>query len=137
LLSYCPYPYLHSFPTRRSSDLLQTYNSFRIRYAAGMDIADDAERLKIAASRFLIADDPDTKFGTLEGTPLDGILKAVANDQETVAAVGAKPPHYLTGELDDLSAEAIAEAAAATAAKAADSKPAAGAVVKQPFRAHP
>src|SRR5690606_27325017 len=114
--------------------VLQTYNSFRIRYAAGMDIADDAERLKIAASRFLIADDPDTRFGTLEGTPLDGILKAVANDQETVAAVGVMPPHYLTGELNNLGAEAIAEARAAMEAKASEIKHAAGEGVKQLFR---
>lgn len=114
--------------------VVQTYSSFKVRYATGMDIANDAERIKLSASRMLVAPDEDTKFGAIPETPLDGFIKASAVDQETLSAAGVIPPHYFTGELNNLGPEAIAEARAAMEAKASEIKHSAGEGVKQVHR---
>src|SRR5690606_28543955 len=114
--------------------VVQTYSSFKVRFATGMDIANDAERIKLSASRMLVAPDEDTKFGAIPETPLDGFIKASAVDQETLSAAGVIPPHYFTGELNNLGPEAIAEARAAMEAKASEIKHSAGEGVKQVHR---
>src|SRR5690606_27622457 len=53
------------------------------------------------------------KFGTLDETPLDGYLDAVTSDIKQLAAVSQTPPHYLLGDMVNLSAEALAAAEAA------------------------
>lgn len=114
--------------------LVQTYGSFKIRYASGMVDPTEEDRLRLSKSRMMISEDPDTKFGSLPETPLDGFIKASAVDQETVASVGVIPPHYFTGELNNLGPEAIAEARAAMEAKASEIKHAGGEGIKQMMR---
>jgi hypothetical protein len=60
----------------------------------------------------LVAEDPDTKFGTLDETPLGGFIDAWRSDIEALAAVSQTPTHTLTGQLVNLSAEALAAARA-------------------------
>jgi hypothetical protein len=109
---------------------VQRYNSWKVRYASGVDLAKDlpepgpdasveawaayrAEiercRIKLGQSDMLIAGDHDTKFGTLDETPLEGFVKVDESDRETLAAVTQTPATTLTGKVSNLSADAIAE----------------------------
>lgn len=95
--------------------LIQHFQSWKVRTVAGMAAPTDEQdanraKLKLRHDDVLVAEDPDTKFGTLPETPLDGILKAKADDVKTLAAVSQTPVHALTGDLINLSAEALAAA---------------------------
>ncbi len=112
-------------------DLLvaQTFGSFKVRTITGMapdietdsdgnPVYDDNGRPKVRpiradASRFMLAPDPDTKFGTLDETPLDGFLSAIEAGVRQMSVISQTPPHYLLGSIVNLSAEALAAAEAA------------------------
>lgn len=111
-------------------DLLiaQTYGAFNQRYAAGLVgdpifddegnpvLDEDGEQmtrpLEMDPSRIWASDDPDTKFGTLEGTPLGGFIEALEIAVQHLAAISQIPPHALLGTMANLSAEALAAAEA-------------------------
>lgn len=102
--------------------LAQHYNSWKVRTIAGMSKPDtdtEAEqiRLQLRQNDLLIADDADTKFGTLDETPLGGFIESWRADVEALAAVSQTPAHQLTGQLVNLSAEALAAARAALTQK--------------------
>lgn len=98
--------------------LVQHYNSWKVRYIAGMaDFADseeeaNAKKFKLRQEDLLVAADPDTKFGTLDETTLGGFIDAATADIEFLAAVSQLPNHLLTGKMVNLSAEALAAARA-------------------------
>ncbi len=110
-------------------DLLiaQTYGSFKVRTVAGMTppLKRDPETgepvldadgnpvpkpVTVDSSRFLMAPDADTKFGTLDETPLSGFIESVGMSLRHLAVVSQVPPHYLLGDMVNLSAEALAAA---------------------------
>lgn len=108
----------------------QTFGSFKVRTISGMapefetdgdgnvvyDSTTGKPRVKAvqaSASRFLMAPDADTKFGQLDETPLDGFLAATEADTKQMAAISQTPPHYLLGNMVNLSAEALAAAESA------------------------
>ena len=98
--------------------LVQHFNGWKVRTVVGMSEPDSAEeanrkKLQLRQDDLLVADDPDTKFGTLDETPLDGFIAAWRADIEALAAVTQTPTHELTGQLANLSAEALAAARAA------------------------
>lgn len=98
--------------------LTQHYSSWKIRTVAGMAEPDNEEtavrkKLALRQDDLLVAEDPDTKFGTLDETPLNGFIDAWRADIEALAAVTQTPTHELTGQLANLSAEALAAARAA------------------------
>lgn len=95
--------------------LAQHYNSWKVRTVAGMAKPDDDEeavhkKLELRQNDLLVAEDPDTKFGTLDETPLAGFIEAHRADVEALAAVSQTPSHQLTGQMVNLSAEALAAA---------------------------
>lgn len=97
--------------------MTQHFASWKVRTIAGMVRPDDPgeverKRLQLRQDDILIAEDPDTRFGTLDETPLDGFIAAHRADVETLAAVTQTPTHALTGQLVNLSAEALAAARA-------------------------
>lgn len=115
--------------------LTQHFNSWKIRTIAGIDVSEtaasddgvdptqaeiDAALLRLRQNDMLTAADPDTKFGTLDETPLDGFVKAYDSDIETLAAVAQVPTTALTGKVANLSAEAIAELRAGLTQKGAE-----------------
>lgn len=105
-------------------NMVQSYGSFVIRTASGMTLpgapgtteggetgdpdAARAAKLRIGADRFLVASDPDTKFGSLPGTPLDGFIAARDQAQRDIATRAQVPPHHLLGGNAAMSAEALA-----------------------------
>jgi SPP1 Gp6-like portal protein len=96
--------------------VVQRFASWIVRTIAGMakpDQADvDTERIKLLVEHLLVAVDPDTKFGSLPATPLDGFIAAAEADIRALAAVTQTPPHALLGQMANLSAEALAAAEA-------------------------
>lgn len=95
--------------------LTQHFNSWKVRTIAGLqEFAEDeasAERkkIKLAQDDILVAEDPDTRFGTLDETPLDGFIKAEQEELDTLSAVAQVPSTVLSGKVANLSADAIAE----------------------------
>lgn len=95
----------------------QHYSSWKVRTIAGLAEPDTEEaanrkKLQLRQDDLLVAEDADTKFGTLDETPLDGFIAAHSHDIETLAAASQTPTHELTGQLANLSAEALAAARA-------------------------
>ena len=104
--------------------LAQHFNSWKVRTIAGIDLPEETEdpvadeaalerqKIKLSQEDILMSEDPDTKFGTLDGTSLDTFVSAWRSDIEALAAVSQTPAHALTGQLVNLSAEALAAARA-------------------------
>ncbi len=85
--------------------LVQHFNSWKVRTIAGLqEFAEDeataeVKKIKLAQDDILVAEDPDTKFGTLDETPLDGFIKAEQEELDTLSAVapGARYGHVGQG----------------------------------------
>lgn len=103
--------------------MAQHFGSWKVRTIAGMSAPDalDGEsaddyrtrtKQRLRQDDILVADDPDTKFGTLDETPLDGLINAHDADVRVLAAVSQSPAHELIGQMANLSAEALAAAEA-------------------------
>lgn len=101
--------------------LAQHFSSWVVRTIAGIDLPEDADeateaaaveqvKLKLAQEDILVSEDENTKFGTLPGTSLDTFVNAWRADIEGLAAVSQTPAHALTGQLVNLSPDALAAA---------------------------
>lgn len=101
--------------------LAQHFSSWRVRTATGIDLPEaedgsvDSEataqlKMKLAQDDLLIAEDAAARFGTLEATDLKPFVDAWRSDIEALAAVSQTPAHALTGQLVNLSGDALAAA---------------------------
>lgn len=63
--------------------------------------------IKMNSKRLLVAEDPETEFGTLDETNLAPLLAALDQRIKHLAAISQTPPTYFMGELANLSAEAL------------------------------
>lgn len=113
--------------------VVQRFASWIIRTISGMappeQMSDEekqewrtVQKLRLLVEDMLVADDPDTKFGSLPATPLDGFIKAHDADLTTLAAVSQTPAFELLGQMANLSAEALAAAKASQTAKSDERK---------------
>lgn len=121
-------------------DLLvsQTYASFRVRWVTGMappmkmrrnpddgtlepELDADGNPIPdqqyLSAARFFYAEDSDVKFGDLEGTDLTGFIKSAELAVRHLSALSQTPPHFLLGEIANISAEALQAAETALSRK--------------------
>lgn len=96
--------------------LAQHFQSMQVRYITGMALPENDEDAAAEANRkkmqlrhddILIAEDPEARIGVLPPTPLDGLISARKADVETLAAVSQTPTNALTGDMVNLSAEAL------------------------------
>lgn len=94
--------------------IAQHYGAFRQRYIIGWTADSEDERLRVSASRFLtFDDDPESvRIGEFEQTRLDGYLDSRESSIRHAATLSQTPVHELTGQLVNLSAEALAAAEA-------------------------
>jgi hypothetical protein len=76
-----------------------------------------ARPFDIGANRLLANEAPDGKFGSFPESTLKGYLDSVSQDVEQLAAITQTPPHYLLGQLVNLSADAIKAAETGLVAK--------------------
>ncbi|MFE2104316.1 phage portal protein [Kitasatospora sp. NPDC059463] len=131
--------------------LSQTYGSTKVRTVTGMappvqrdpetgeavlDAAGNPIPLPINhnARRFLFAEDPDVRFGSLDETPLGGFIDSVDMSIRHLAAVSQTPPHHLLGQIANLSAEALLAAEQALSRKIAEFRVAFGESWERVFR---
>lgn len=122
-------------------DLLisQTYNSFEVRTVTGMappmktfyneDTGmvepllnsetglPEPDRIYLNSSRFMYAEDKDAKFSSLPGGSLDGFIAAAELAIRHLAALSQTPPHFLLGQIANISAEALEAAETALSRK--------------------
>lgn len=97
--------------------IVQRFGSWKVRYIAGMAKPNSAEaaRLQALALRvedLLISENHETRFGTLDATPLDGYISARDADIRDLAAVTQTPPHHLLGLAPNVGVEGMVEAQA-------------------------
>lgn len=102
--------------------VVQRFASWVVRTIAGMAKPESgaeaaSEKLRLMIEDILVATDPDTKFGSLPATPLGGFIEAEQDDIKALAAVSQTPAHEMTGQMANLSAEALAAARASATAK--------------------
>lgn len=101
--------------------MVQRAASWKVRYIAGMAKPDDGltadqKKLELRQDDILIAENPATKFGTLDETPLDGFDKARDSDLILMSVVSQLPPQTF-GQVANLSADALALAQSALSRK--------------------
>src|SRR5690606_37750419 len=73
--------------------------------------------VQTGAARFLYAEDPDVKFGSLDETPMDGYISALDMSIRHLSSVTQMPPDWLIGQIANLSAEALQAAERALSRK--------------------
>jgi hypothetical protein len=92
--------------------MAQKFSAFRQRWVTGMAIPTDDDGLAVepfsaAVDRLWMSEDPETKFGEFGEATLGGYINAVAEDIRHLASITRTPPHYLLGQMVNLSAEAL------------------------------
>jgi hypothetical protein len=102
------------------------YGAFRQIWATGVKLArevagDGGERMvrpyDVGANRLLANENPEGRFGSFPESTLAGYLAAVEQDVNQLAAITQTPPHYLLGQMVNLSADAIKASEAGLVAK--------------------
>lgn len=108
-----------------STNITADFGAFKVRTAAGLQVnfkIDPAtgeplidpvtgkpvpEPIAISQAKLLVSGNPDTKFGQLDETPLQGYLLAEDQAVRNLAAIAQFPLHALLGNVSNLSAEAL------------------------------
>ncbi|MCZ9884649.1 phage portal protein [Arthrobacter sp. B2a2-09] len=98
------------------------YASFRQRWATGLAVPEDdegnaVEPFQAAVDRLWVADSEGARFGDFAQTDLSGHMSAYESTVRTLAAVSQVSPNILTGDLVNLSADALAQMEASTQRK--------------------
>lgn len=99
------------------------YAAFRQRWATGLVIPEDEETgepiepFQSAVDRLWISDSETARFGDFAQTETSGHLAAYESTVRTLAAVAQISPNILTGDLVNLSADALAQMEASTQRK--------------------
>lgn len=98
--------------------MAQEYGAFKQKWVTGFDIPTDdkgnpIEPFRVAVDRMFMSESPDTTFGQFDSTDLKPYLDAIGEDVKAIAAIVSTPPHYLLGEMVNLSAEALKASEAA------------------------
>lgn len=101
---------------------IERFGAFVAKYATGIEMPEDAndadrQKLKMAVDTMMMFENPDTRVGTLSGSPLDGVISSAEFDVLTLAAVSQTPAHEMVGKMANMSAEALAAAKASQDSK--------------------
>lgn len=115
------------------------YASFRQRWATGLAIPEDedgnpVEPFEAAVNRLWVAEDSEARFGDFAQTELTGHMSMYDSAVKTLAAVSQISPNVLTGDLVNLSAEALAQLQDTTQRKTAEYETLFGESWEQAFR---
>lgn len=111
--------------------VVQRFASWIVRTIAGMSVTEtvaasdttaEQVKLKLKVEDLLVAEDPDTKFGSLPATPLDGFIDAHDSDLRVLGAVSQTPAFELLGSLANFSADGLAAVKSSQTAKSDERK---------------
>ncbi len=123
--------------------VVQRFASWVVRTIAGMSVAEsaaarsesvDTTKMRLKVDDLLVAEDPDTRFGSLPASPLEGFIEAYQADLTALAATSQTPAFELLGQMANMSAEALAAAKASQTAKANERQHAFGESHEQTIR---
>lgn len=94
--------------------LIQHKSSWKVRTATGLEPNDgestEQTKMRMSVEDILVSSDPQTKFGTLDETPLDSLIKGKEADVYELCSLAQIPPTALMpGNIANIAAEAIAE----------------------------
>lgn len=96
--------------------LVQHFNSWKVRTATGLEKPnsdEEAQQTKfMLRQNDILTGEAGVEFGTLPETSPDGLIAASQEDIRILAVVTQTPVHALTGDMVNLSADAITEARA-------------------------
>lgn len=95
--------------------ILQRFLSWLVRWATGIEKPknDHEEKLLeayLSQGDILVSLSPDSKFGTLQGQPMDSHITARESDIRDLASTSQVPAYRMLGLSDNIGAEAIAAA---------------------------
>lgn len=106
--------------------LVQHHESWKIRTATGLNeptTDEDKQKQKLLLRQGdLLTGGDGVQFDTLDGTEPKGFIDAKRDDIQTLASTSQTPSHALTGDLINLSADAITEARSMLDLKAGERK---------------
>lgn len=93
--------------------VVQRFLAWIVRTATGLVEPNSEEgqrqqEMMLRIGDVLVSDSPDTKFGHIPGSPVEGHLQAAIEDVQALAAVAQIPPTHLSKELSNISADALA-----------------------------
>lgn len=91
--------------------LVQHYNSFKIKYATGLEQPDTEEKtaaaaMKLAHDTVLISSNEMAKFGTITETDMSPFVSAYQSDLESFLTIAQLPPD-LSGQVANIAADAL------------------------------
>jgi Phage portal protein, SPP1 Gp6-like len=122
-------------------DLLvaQTYSAAPQKWATGLVLPTDTDGkplvdLRAFAKSLWATSDVDAKFGSLPEANLSNIVEAIEQALRVYGLTSQTPPHYLLGDLVNLSAEALLAADTTLAKKVQDRQVLFGEAWEQVFR---
>lgn len=104
--------------------LVQHFNSFKVRYATGLEQPDTEEKgaaaaLQLTQGTLMISSNEQAKFGTMDETLMQPFIAAYQSDLETFLMVTQLPPD-LAGQVANIAADALEGARRSTYQKLAE-----------------
>lgn len=97
--------------------------AFRQRWATGLEVPVDEETdrpiepFKAAVDRLWVGDGENVKFGEFQATDLSNYTGAIEQRIQSLAARTRTPPHYLLGQITNVSGDALKAAEAGLSSK--------------------
>lgn len=96
--------------------------AFKQRWATGLDVPEDEdgnpqEPFKAAVDRLWIGDGENVRFGEFAATNLSNYTGAIEQRIQSLAARTRTPPHYLLGQITNVSGDALKAAEAGLSSK--------------------
>lgn len=102
------------------------YGAFRQRYAAGLQVDEDPitgkpiQPFQLDIRKLWTTDDPEVRFGEFSATDLRPYIAAVESAVQDLAAISRTPPHYLLGQVVNVSGDALKAAETGLVSKVRD-----------------
>ena len=96
--------------------------AFKQRWATGLEVPEDEEGnpqepFKAAVDRLWVGDGENVKFGEFQATDLSNYTGAIEQRIQSLAARTRTPPHYLLGQITNVSGDALKAAEAGLSSK--------------------
>lgn len=96
--------------------------AFKQRWATGLDVPEDddgnpQEPFKAAVDRLWVGDGENVQFGEFAATDLSNYTGAIEQRIQSLAARTRTPPHYLLGQITNVSGDALKAAEAGLSSK--------------------
>ncbi|MCY0926208.1 phage portal protein [Streptomyces sp. H27-H1] len=102
------------------------YGAFRQRYAAGLEVDEDPitgkaiQPFQLDIRKLWTTANPEVKFGEFDATDLRPYIAAVESAVQDLAAISRTPPHYLLGQVVNVSGDALKAAETGLVSKVRD-----------------